>query len=132
MYVIVAIYRPCYGLINNSMPCRETRTRPSRCLTRGSKGRKGEEGERKKRSNRAWTVRAGRTKATNLAEILAAPSLSRDCGATRRSFNGGHYAAVHQLNAFSRNSIYIYIYIYSASIYIYVCVCVCTHVYAHG
>lgn len=41
----------------------------------------------------------GRTKAPNLTENLFVIN-ARDCDAPRRSFNGGHYAPVHQLTAF--------------------------------
>jgi len=62
-----------------------------------------------------------RTKVPNLAEILAAASLSRDCSVPRRSFNGGHYCTGASINCIRASPValymhYMYIYIY---IYIY-------------
>lgn len=88
---------PRYGLINNSMS-RRKRERADVSMWRF------------KEKERTFARR--RTKAPNLAEILAASSLSRDCGAPRRSFNGGHYCAGASINCIRASPVALYVHVY--------------------
>lgn len=51
-----------------------------------------------------------RTKASNLAEILATSLSRRDCGALRRSFNDGHYCAGASINCIRASPLALYIF----------------------